>query len=62
MSRSTGVSSWRMRQVLRAEFDHLRVVEVRTELNIRRVEPLVRYLDSIRFAAEPALGGDGMSF
>ena len=43
---------------LRGEFDHLRVVEVRTELNIGQVEPLVRYLDSIRSAAEPALGAD----
>ena len=42
----------------RAEFDHLRVIEVRTELDIRQVEPLVRYLDSIRSAAEPALGAD----
>ncbi len=43
---------------LRGEFDHLRVVEVRTELNIGQVEPLVRYLDSIRSVAEAALGAD----
>jgi hypothetical protein len=42
----------------RAEFDHLRMVEVRTEFRIGEVEPLVRYLDSIRSAAEPALGVD----
>ncbi|HXW78571.1 MAG TPA: class I SAM-dependent methyltransferase [Acidimicrobiales bacterium] len=44
--------------LLRAEFDDLRVVEVRTEFRIGEVEPLVRYLDSIRSAAEPALGVD----
>jgi SAM-dependent methyltransferase len=43
-------------EFFRACFDHLRVVEVRTELNIGQVQPLVRYLNSIRSAAEPALG------
>lgn len=45
-------------EFFRACFDHLRVVEVRTELNIGQVEPLVRYLNSIRSAAEHALGTD----
>jgi SAM-dependent methyltransferase len=41
-------------EFLRPCFDHLRVVEVRTEFSVGEVEPLVRYLDSIRSAAEPA--------
>jgi SAM-dependent methyltransferase len=45
-------------EFFRACFDHLRVVEVRTEFRVGEVEPLVRYLDSIRSAAEPALGVD----
>jgi len=39
-------------------FDHLRVVDVCTEIAVPEVEPVIRYVDSIRSAAEPALRVD----
>ena len=43
---------------LRRFFDEVREVHIRTELLVPAADPVVAYVDSIRTAAEPALGVD----